>query len=81
MEKDLEELREKLVKEVGTANAIAEFLILIHTGAYGFEHYDVNFEMVQNAFCLMADISEKHANKLEILTDDIANLQNDLKSK
>ncbi len=81
MKKDLGEIRDDLVNEVDTAKAITEFLILIQTGAYSFEKYGITFETVQSAFCLMAKAAEDHARKLDLLTDDFADFQNDLKTK
>lgn len=81
MKKTLEDIRDELENEAETAKALTEVMILIHTGAYGFDQYEVKFETVQNLFCLMAKISEKHVRNLDILTDDIADFQNDLKVK
>ena len=81
MKKNLEDIREELENEVETAKALNEVMILIHTGAYSFDNYEVKFETVQNLFGLMAKISEKHVNKLDILTDDLADFHNDLKVK
>ena len=81
MKKNLEDIREELENEVETAKALTEVMILIHTGAYSFDQYEVTFETVQNLFGLMAKISEKHVNKLDILTDDLADFYNDLKVK
>ncbi|MCM1024011.1 MAG: hypothetical protein NC395_08150 [Prevotella sp.] len=81
MKKNLEEIRDELITETETAKAISEVMILLRTGVYGFEQHGVGFETVQNAFGLMAEVSETHANKLDILTDDLTDLQNDLKLK
>lgn len=78
MKKNLEDIRDKLENEVETAKALTEVMILIHTGAYSFEQYEVTFETVQNLFCLMAKISEKHVHNLDILTDELVDFQNDL---
>ena len=76
MKKNLENIRDELLKEIETARALTEAMILIHTGAYSFEQYQVTFETVQNFFCLLARISEKHVNNLDILTDDLADFSN-----
>ena len=81
MKKNLEDIREELENEVETAKALNEVMILIHTGAYSFDNYEVKFETVQNLFGLMAKISKKHVNKLDILTDDLADFQKDIKVK
>lgn len=81
MKKTLEDIRDELENEVETAKALTEVMILIHTGAYSFDNYEVTFETVQNFFCLMAKISEKHVNKLDILTDNLTDFNNDLKVK
>lgn len=80
MKKNLEDIRNKLEDEVRTAKALTEAIILIHTGSYGFDQYEVMFETVQNFFGLMAKISEKHVNTLDILTDDITDFCNALKN-
>lgn len=81
MKKNLEDIRDKLENEVETAKALAEVMVLIHTGAYSFDRYEVTFENFQNFFGLMAEISEKHVNNLDILTDDLMDFSNDLKNK
>ena len=81
MKKTLEDIRDELENEVETAKALTEVMILIHTGAYSFDQYEVTFETVQSLFCLMAKISEKHVNKLDILTDDLADFSNEIKAK
>ena len=81
MKKTLEDVRNKLEDEVQTAKALTEALIIIHTGSYSIDQYEVMFETVQNFFGLMAKISEKHAGKLDILIDDITDICNDLKAK
>lgn len=81
MKKNLEDIRNKLEDEVQTAKALTEAIILIHTGSYSFDQYEVMFETVQNFFGLMAKISEKHVNTLDILTDDITDICNELKVK
>lgn len=81
MKKSLEDIRNELENEVETAKALTEVMILIHTGAYSFDNYEVMFETVQNFFGLMAKISEKHVNKLDILTDNLTDFNNELKAK
>ena len=81
MKKSLEDIRDELENEVETAKALTEVMILIHTGAYSFEQYEVTFETVQSLFCLMAKISEKHVRNLDILTDDLADFSNEIKAK
>lgn len=81
MKKTLEDIRDELVNEVETAKALNEVMILIHTGAYSFDNYEITFETVQNFFGLMAKISEKHVNKLDIMTDDLADFSNEIKVK
>ncbi len=81
MKNSLEDIRDELENEVETAKALTEVMILVHTGAYGFDQYEVTFESVQNLFGLMAKISEKHVNSLDILTDELTDFQNDLKVK
>ena len=81
MKKTLEDIRDELENEVETAKALTEVMILIHTGAYSFDSYEVTFETVQNFFGLVAKISEKHVNKLDILTDDLTDFSNEIKSK
>ena len=80
MKKNLEDIRDKLTNEVETAKALAEVMVLIRTGSYSFDQYEVTFETVQNFFGLMAEISERHVNSLDILTDDLMDLSNDLKN-
>ncbi len=81
MKKPLENIRNERENEVETAKALTEVMILIHTGAYSFDNYEVTFETVQNFFCLMAKISEKDVNKLDILTDNLTDFNNDFKVK
>ena len=81
MKKTLEDIRDELENEVETAKALTEVMILIHTGAYSFDQYEVMFETVQNLFCLMAKISEKHVRNLDILTDELTDFHNELKTK
>lgn len=81
MKKSLEDIRDELENEVETAKALTEVMILIHTDAYSFDNYEVTFETVQNLFCLMAKISEKHVNSLDILTDNLTDFNNELKAK
>lgn len=79
MKKNLEDIRNKLEDEVHTAKALTEAIVLIHTGSCSFDLHEVMFETVQDFFGLIAEISEKHVNTLEILTDDITDFCNDLK--
>lgn len=81
MKKNLDEIRDELENEVETAKALTEVMILIHTGAYGFDQYEVTFETVQNFFGLMARVSEKHVHNLDILTDNLTDFHNELKVK
>ncbi|MDE7279457.1 MAG: hypothetical protein K2N26_07010 [Oscillospiraceae bacterium] len=80
MKKNLEDIRDKLENEVETAKALAEAMILIHAGSYSFDQYEVMFENVQHFFGLMVEISENHVRSLDILTDDLTDFHNDLKT-
>lgn len=81
MKKSLEDIRDKLENEVETAKALTEVMILIHAGSYSLDQYEVMFETVHNFFGLMAKISEEHVRNLDILTDDLMDFHNDLKTK
>lgn len=79
MKKNLKDIMNTLEDEVQTAKALAEAMILIHAGSRGFDTYEVMFETVQDFFGLMAEISENHVRSLDILTDDLMDIHNDLK--
>lgn len=81
MKKNLSDIRDTLENEVETAKALTEVMILIHTGAYSFDQYEVTFETVQNFFGLMAEISKKHVNNLDIMIDDLTDINSELKNK
>lgn len=80
MKQNLEDIRDKLENEVETAKALAEVMMLIHAGAYSLDQYEVMFESVQHFFGLMVEITENHVRSLDILTDDLTDLNNDLKT-
>lgn len=81
MKKNLEDIVNALESEIETAKALSQVMILIHAGSYSIDTYEIKFAEIQNFFGLMSKISEKHANNLDILTDELIDFSNDLKNK
>lgn len=81
MKKDLGEIRDKLENEIDTAQAMAEVLLFISSGIYGFERNGLTFQSVSSAFDLFADIFAEHVQSLNSIANCLVDFDNDLKIK
>ncbi|MDE5860174.1 MAG: hypothetical protein K2H23_07330 [Oscillospiraceae bacterium] len=81
MKKNLEDIREEPETEIDTAKALAEIMLIIHTGSRSFDKCEVTFESVKNAFWLISEITSEHVRSLDTPANELVDFQNDLKFK